>query len=465
MNITPFVHEGLGNSSYLVELGGGEAALIDPDRSAARYLAAAGAKGLRITSIFETHLHADFVSGALEAAHAAGAPVFGARAARYAFAHRALEPGERVRAGGAEVEAIASPGHTPEHLGYVVRAGRRPPALFSGGALIVGGAARTDLIAPELTDELTRAQHRTLRSAFARLPDDTELFPTHGGGSFCSTGAGQERTSTLGRERATNPALDIDDEDEFARWFPTTFPGRPDYFLRMRPLNQRGPRLRADIAPPPALAPDAFERAAGGAWVIDARDAERHAVAHIPGSLSIAFRDVFPVWLGWVVPGDARLLFVVEEGTRDDVIDQSLLVGYEAFDGWLEGGVEAWERSGRPLGRTVLASPAEAHDAAREGALVLDVREPDEYGAGHVPGALHVPLGDLPGRADALPKDRPAVVYCGIGERSATAASLLERAGAGEIISVKGGFRAWKKSGLPVAGDASVSGARASQPH
>ncbi|MCH8850425.1 MAG: MBL fold metallo-hydrolase, partial [Chloroflexi bacterium] len=263
MNVVPFVHEGLGNSSYLVELGERKAALVDPDRDVGRYLQAAASRGWNIDAIFETHLHADFVSGAREAAKATGARILAPQAGGYAFPIEGVSAGDRVRFDGVELEAIASPGHTPEHLSYVIHTEGRPPWLFSGGSLIVGGAARTDLIAPEQTASLTRAQFRSVTEAFASLPDETLLFPTHGGGSFCSTGAGGERTSTLGRERATNPLLDWDDEGEFVRWFPTTFPATPAYFFRMRPINQRGPRLRESIAMPPALAPDEFERAGG----------------------------------------------------------------------------------------------------------------------------------------------------------------------------------------------------------
>ena len=445
MNVVPFVHEGLGNSSYLLGLGGGEAALIDPDRTVGRYLRAAEEYGWRIAYVVETHLHADFVSGAREAVHATGARVFASADAHCRFEHEPVRAGDRLQLAGVEFEAVATPGHTPEHISYVLHAERRPPALFSGGSLIVGGAARTDLIAPDMTEELTRAQHRTLRHAFESLPDETLLFPTHGGGSFCSAGAGGERASTLGAERASNAALAMEDEEAFVRWFPTTFPATPDYYFRMRPINQRGPRLRHEIPMPPALAPEAFDAQRSGALVIDARPAQAYAREHVPGAISNPFRDSYAVWLGWLVPEDAALLFVTDDVPIERVVEESLLVGYERFAGWLAGGMASWP--GRAVGHIELVEPAAARRALLDGALAVDVREPDEYARGHIDGALHIPLGDLQSRVDEVPGDRPVVVYCGHGERASSAASLLERAGLEEVSNLNGGFEAWMEAG------------------
>jgi glyoxylase-like metal-dependent hydrolase (beta-lactamase superfamily II)/rhodanese-related sulfurtransferase len=454
MDIIPFVHEGLGNSSYLVGLSDGEALLFDPDRSVDRYLRAAEDRGWRIASIFETHLHADFVSGARELAVAADGRVFCSAAAECRFPHQPVRAGERIRLGGAEIEVVASPGHTPEHLSYVLRAERRAPALYSGGALIVGGAARTDLIAPELTEPLTRAQFHTLREAFSSLPDETLLYPTHGGGSFCSVAGGDgKRISTLGEQRASNPLLSFDDEEEFVRWFPTTFPGAPAYFFRMRPFNQQGPRLRSDIAGPPPLPPDEFDARRSEALVVDVRSMEKYAEAHISGALSNPMRESYAVWLGWLVPADARLLFVLGDAPLERVIEESLLVGYERFAGWLEGGMEAWTSAGKPIERTSLVGADEARKALLDGAVALDVREASEVNAGRIEGAIHVPLGELPARLDELPRGRPIVAYCGHGQRASSAISLLERAGFGPLLNLDGGFDAWREARLPVARD------------
>ena len=448
--ILPFVHEGLGNSSYLVHSGNGTAIAVDPDRSVARYLAAADTKGWRIATVLETHLHADFVSGASELRAATGAELFVPEGGEVKFPHRPVTASDRLRLGSLSIETVPSPGHTPEHVSYVIRTDGRQPALFSGGSLIVGGAARTDLIAPDRTELLTRAQFRSITAAFKGLPDETLLLPTHGGGSFCSTGSAGSRTSTLGAERRTNPLLAHTNEDEFAAWFPTTFPAAPRYFFRMRPLNQRGPTLRRDIQLPPRLGPDEFNHASGSALVVDVRPQAEFMAGHVPGALSNTFRDAFATWLGWVVPQNTPLLFVLGEDPLARVLDECLLVGYERFAGVLDGGMDAWVSAGRPISHAPLLDAQRSRKRLQEGALALDVREANEFAAGHIPGALHVPLGELAERASELPWDRPVITYCGHGERSATALSILERMGHADLANFDGGFGAWEDAGMEV---------------
>jgi hydroxyacylglutathione hydrolase len=447
VNVIPFVHEGLGNSSYLIELPDREALLVDPDRSVDRYLRAAEDRGLQITAAIETHLHADFISGAHELGTRGVARVLVPSGAQARFPHVAVQAGDPVPLAGAALEPIASPGHTPEHLSYVLRLPGRAPLLFTGGSLIVGGAARTDLIAPEQTHVLTRRQHATVRHAFEALPDETVLYPTHGGGSFCSVGGGSERTSTLGHERATNPIFGIEDPAAFEAWFVATFPAAPAYFSRLRPINQAGPRPRSQIAMPRALpAGDFAEARELGALVVDVRPVGAYMAEHIPGALSNPFRDSFATWLGWLVELETPLLFVLGDEPLERVLDESLLVGFERFVGWLDGGVPAWTAAGLPVERAALVGGAGARRALADGAVALDVREPAEYAAGHVDGALPVPLGSLAQRLEQLPRDRPIVVYCGHGERAASGVSLLERAGIGPLLNLEGGFEAWRAS-------------------
>ena len=452
MEIIPFVREGLGNSSYLAQLGDDQAVLIDPDRSIDRYLETAQSRAWKIIAVFETHLHADFVSGAVEVAHASGAQVYLPQAADAQFPHQALAAGQKLELSGVQVECIASAGHTPEHLSYVLRSERQAPALFSGGALIVGGAARTDLISSQMTEPLTRAEFRTLTTAFSSLGDETGLYPTHGGGSFCSVGAGGRRTSTLGEERARNPLLQIEDEEEFVRWFPTTFPPSvPDYFFRMRPINQAGPRLRANVPNPPALSPAEFDEARRHGLVMDVRPFEAYAEAHIPDAINNTFRDVFATFLGWVVTPQTPLLFVLGDVPLEQVIDEALLVGHESFAGWLDGGMGAWGKESLPVQQIEVADADRARRLALEGAVVLDVREPNELLSGHIEGAINLPVGMLEANVAQVPKDRPILAYCGHGERSSTALSLLERAGIGPLINLRGGLGAWTDAGYKVA--------------
>lgn len=423
---------------------------MDPGRTTDLYLAAAQARGLRILAVFETHLHADFVSGTTELAEATGATPFLPAAGAALFPHRAVTAGDRMSFGEAQIEAVASPGHAPEHLSYIARSQGAPPVLFSGGSLIVGGAARTDLIDPALTEELTREQHRTLTTAFRKLPDETILMPTHGAGSFCSVVKGAGRTSTLGEERRSNPLLHVHDEDEFARWFPTTFPAAPLYFARMRQINQRGPTLRRDVAMPPALGPEEFDAVRKRAVVIDARPMGEFAVSHIPGALSNPLRPVFGVWLGWLVPLETPLAFVIAEASLRPVLEESMQVGHESFAGWLAGGMESWISAGLPLSATEQVNPEGARQAIDSGAVVIDVREPNEYAGSRLPGAMHVPLGEIGVRAGELPRGVPLVTYCGRGERASSAASLLERAGLGPLLTLPGGVEAWREAGYPV---------------
>ncbi len=448
MDVRLFRDDGLGNGSYLIDAGDGNGVLIDPDRRVRRYLRAAEDGGIRIVAVLETHLHADFVSGALELRDATGAELHVPAEAGASFPHVPVKGGQHVEAAGLDVEVRATPGHAPEHVSYVLRRDGAPPLLFSGGALIVGGVARTDLAGADLTERLTERAYRTLREAFTDLPDDTELLPTHGGGSFCATGNGSKHTTTLGEERRTNPLLQVSEED-FVRSWPATFPRSPAYFARMREINWSGPRLLRDIQSPRPLAPSAFAAAAKeeGAIVVDTRPPAAYAEAHGEGAIAIPFRPAFPTWLGWLVPPDAPLLFVLDGTAIDDVVDAALLVGLERFGGYLEGGIDAWREAGFPVRSLPSIVAEDTVPWLRTGAQALDVREPDEVERGAIAGAVAIPLGDLPQRLDAVPVGRPLLVYCASGMRSTTAASILERAGVGPVVNLRGGYGAWREAG------------------
>jgi glyoxylase-like metal-dependent hydrolase (beta-lactamase superfamily II)/rhodanese-related sulfurtransferase len=444
-----FRDQGLGNGSYLIDTGVGRAVLIDPDRRFRRYLAAAEEAGVEIVGVLDTHLHADFVSGALDVRAETGAELYEPAEAGVSFPHTPVTPSERIEFDDVEVEVLSTPGHSPEHVSYVFRRdGDAAPVLFSGGALIVGGAARSDLAGPELTDHLTHHEFETLHRAFSDLPDETLLKPTHGGGSFCSAGSGKKHTSTLGEERGTNPLLSMSEEEFLTAW-PASFPRTPAYFARMREINWSGPRLRKDIEMPRPLAPEAFAAAASepGSIVVDARDAAAYAEAHGESALAIPFRDAFPTWLGWLVPADARLLFVLDDAVLEDVVDASHLVGLERFEGYLDGGMEAWREAGLPVRSLPAIGPDDVTSWMEKGAQPIDVREPDELELGGVAGAVSVPLGDLPSHIGTLPAGRPLLVYCASGMRSTTAASLLERAGVGPVVNLRGGYGAWQEAG------------------
>ena len=447
VEIARFRHEGLGNSSYLLEVSPGKAVAIDADRSAARYVRDARVRGWEVVASLDTHLHADFVAGNVELHDLVGARPYLPTDAGVGFPHTGITPGERLELGDTEIEVRATPGHTPEHVSFVVR-GDGPPLLCSGGALIAGGAARTDLVGPGHTEQLTRAEFRTIHEAFADLPDETVLLPTHGAGSFCSSGSKQEVT-TLGHERATNPLIAETDEERFVREWPRTFPGTPAYFARMREVNTVGARPTRKIARPGALEAFAFRDAVeAGGVAIDVRKTDRYAAAHVPGSIAIELRDAYCTWLGWVVPADASLLFVMDDDVPlERVLEESMLVGYEAFGGWLDGGVRAWTEAGLAVRSTVVLEGDDLSAELEAGALPLDVREPDEFALGAVAGATLEPLGGLDARAEALPGDRRIIPYCASGLRSATAASILERHGFENVASIRGGYGTWHEAG------------------
>ena len=428
--------EGLGNSAYIVDLGDGRALVVDPERDPGPPLAAARRQGLTVAYAAETHLHADFVSGSRElAAH--GARVIAAAAGGIEFPHRGLGDGDEVRLGGLTLRALATPGHTPEHLAYLMLDGGRPVALFSGGSLLVGAVARTDLIAPERTEELARALWRSLHERILTLPDDLPVYPTHGAGSFCSAPAGAERTTTVGREKTANPLLGAPDEDSFVKMLLGGLGSYPPYFLRMREVNRRGPAVYG--SEPPALArlgAGEVRRLAGdGALIVDVRPVPAFAAGHVPGSLSIPLREAFATWLGWLAEPGRPLVFVLgQDQDRGDVVRQALKIGYEHLDGELAGGIAAWQAAGLPLRRIRLVR------AAAAAGVVIDVRQDAEFAAGHLPGARHAELGSLAGTP---PEPGPVTLMCGHGERAMTAASILAAWGRENLAVAVGGPDDW----------------------
>ena len=425
VGITPFVDEGLGNSSYVVDLGDGRALVVDPVRDVEPYARFAAEHRLQLAYSLETHLHADFVSGSRELA-GLGATILAPAGGDLAFPHRPLQDEEEVDLGGLVLRAVGTPGHTPEHLSYLLLDGARTVALFSGGALIVGSVARTDLISPDQTEPLARALFRALRDRIRPLPDDLEVYPTHGAGSFCSAPGTGERTTTIGRERAANPLLTAPDEETFLEGLRAGLGSYPDYFLRLREVNRRGPTVYGSRLPRLALlTPAELERAvAAGAELVDVRPIGSFAAGHVPGALSIALRPAFASWLGWMVEAERFLVFVADaDQDRGDLVRQCLKIGYEQLAGELEGGMAAWRAAGLAERRLEL-SP----DAPAAASTIVDVRQASEYVAGHAPDTTHLELGSLASRADTLGPDDP-VLMCGHGERAMTAASLLERKG------------------------------------
>ena len=435
--LLPLVDEGLGNSAYLVDLGDGRALAVDASRDVRLLREATAKRGLTVAYAADTHLHADFLAGALQLAHDDGATVLASAAGRRTFPHTPLADGDEVDLGGLTLRALATPGHTDEHLSYLLLDGHRELGVFTGGCLIVGAAARTDLLGRDRAEELAHAQYRSLHRLTA-LPDDTAVWPTHGAGSFCSAPPGAERTTTIGAQKATNTLLATPDENTFVQRLLASLGSYPAYFDRLTQANRHGPALlpaAVDLAPLTA----AMVRSllGQGGQLVDVRPVTEFAAGHIPGAVSIPLRDAFATWLGWLLPPDMPLVFVLGPGQDPaEVVWQAAKIGYHHLAGRLAGGVDAWRADGGSVQTVELVTADRIGDRP-----VVDVRQQAEYTAGHIPGARHAELGTLSQRPEAAPKG--AVVMCGHGERAMTGASLLARGGVDDLAVLAGGPADW----------------------
>ena len=436
--VIPLVDEGLGNSAYLVDLGDGRALAVDASRDLRSMRAALQKRKLRVAFAADTHLHADFLSGALQLAASDGASVLASAAGRREFGHTRLGDGSEVDLAGLRLRALGTPGHTDEHLAFMLLDGERPLGVFTGGSLLVGAVARTDLVDPGRTEELARAQYRSVQLLLT-FPDDVAVWPTHGAGSFCSAPADNERTSSIAHEKATNPLLQSANEDAFVAALVGSLGSFPPYFLRLAELNRRGPALLDESASLTSLAAhDVQAMLADGALLVDVRSVRDFGAAHIPASISIALRDVFATWLGWVASQDKPIIIVREsKQDLDEVVWQAAKVGYDNIVGELAGGIAAWRAAGFPVTRTRLAV-ADTFAGRR----LFDVRQASEFAAGHIPEATHLELGAVSAPVTDI-ADGPIAVMCGHGERAMTAASLLERAGHSDVVCLIGGPWDW----------------------
>jgi len=450
MDYKLFVTPGLGDNSYLL-ISGDEAALVDPQRDAWRFLAVAESQKLALRYVLETHVHNDYLTGALEVRAATGAEVAAPARGKYEFPHRGMAEGDELRVGSVRLVAIETPGHTPEHISWLVYedGASDPVAVFTGGSLIVGSAGRTDLLGHAVADELTRAQFGSVRR-LGGLPPHVQLLPTHGAGSFCTASVpSMARTSTIGDELARNPALAPRDVDAFVRQQLSGLRAYPAYYPHIAPINRRGPGVLRSLPRPPALvAEDVARRLEAGVWMVDARDRHAFAEAHIPGSVNIELDSMLGTYVGWVTPFNSPLVLVLPEpvdaGLRE-ATTQLIRIGYERIEGYLDGGLDAWRSSGRPVRSYQTADVDDLCHAYLAGrpVRVLDVRQPVEWETGTVPGSLHVHIGDLPAELGRIPRDKEVWTACASGHRASIAASLLDRAGVPVRLVARGGVPEW----------------------
>ncbi len=429
MEIVTIETPSLGDRSYVL-VSGDVAAVIDPQRDIDRVEKVLADRGVRVTHVFETHLHNDYVSGGLELARSTGATYVVPVGADVEYEHTPADDGEEITVGEVVVRAVHTPGHTPHHLSYAVVEDGRVVAVFTGGSMLYGTVGRTDLVAEEATEELTRAQYRSVRRLADELPADAQVHPTHGFGSFCSSSSTSDvDESTIGEERSSNLALEVDDEDAFVAQLLDGLTDHPRYYAHMAPINRSGP-APVDLSPPEPVDPvEIRRRIHDGEWVVDLRSRAAFADGHLVGTVNLEPTDSFITYLGWVKSWDVPVTLVAD--TAEEVAEaqrQMVRIGIDRPAGSADGGIERWGAGGerRSFGRATFAELGEAID--RGDVVVLDVRRDDEWEEGHVEGAVHIPIHELERRFDEVP-DGEVWVHCASGYRAALAASLLDRAG------------------------------------
>jgi len=451
MDLDVFVTPGLGDNSFLLR-SGDEAVIVDPQRDAWRFLAAADVLGSRIRAVLETHVHNDYVSGAHEVRSATGAELVLPAGGRYAFPHRTAGEGDEVNVGDLRLIAMATPGHTPEHLAWLVHpAGEATPqAVFSGGSLLVGSVGRTDLLGPTHTDELTRAQYASI-ARLAALPEDVQVLPTHGAGSFCvATVPATRPTSSIRDEQRRNPLVRASGLAMFSTELSGELMAYPAYYAQMAPINRAGPPVLGRLPKPPTLTPSQVEEVQRrGAWVIDGRDRDAYAAAHLPGSLNVELNSGFASYVGWMLPFDTPILLVLpepEDVSLADATTQLVRIGWSQVTGYLPGGVRPWRAHGGELAAYDTVGVEDLCQAQRRGEhpVVLDVRQELEWGWGRIPDSHRIFVADLPGRLDELPRTEPVWVICSNGHRASIAASLLAREGITPRLIGTGGVGEWR---------------------
>ena len=449
----------LAHASYMFG-SKSEAVVVDPQRDVEIYLEAAQKNGLTIRHIFETHLHADFVSGHKELAQRTGAKIYVGAAAGAKFEHVALHEGFELQVGDICVRVLETPGHTPESVCLVLSdcaRGDEPFAVLTGDTLFVGDVGRPDLsptyTAEELADRLYDSLHRKLMT----LPDKTLVYPAHGAGSLCGRNLRAESSSTIGTERLTNWALQIKMREEFIAQMTSNLPARPEYFAEDAAINREGAAALSDLTPLTPIKPaELQEQISHGATVVDVRPNNDFAAAHIPNSINIALTGQFAAWSGAVLGLSARPVLVAD---NDQQIAEARVrlarVGIEDVAGYLEGGIAAWKAAGLPLTQVPQLTVQELKQHVDSGAVrVLDVRRAAEFEAGHIDGANWYALDDFKRALPRLDKEQKLAVHCKGGYRSMIACSFLQRAGHENVMNVIGGLDAWQKEGLPVTAQA-----------
>ena len=473
-----FYHDGLAQASYLIGCQRtGEALIVDANRDVAQYIEAARVAGLRVTHVTETHIHADYLSGSRELAAATGATLLlsaeGGQEWQYKFAREDgatyLRDGDTFTVGNVRIEAMHTPGHTPEHLTFLVAdtlASPQPIGALTGDFIFVGDVGRPDLLERVAGVEgSTRAGAKllfeSLRRFTERCPDWLQLWPAHGAGSACGKSLGALPQTTLGYEKLTNWAFQIDREETFVEAVLDGQVEPPTYFGTMKRLNRDGPAPLGGMKTPRRLEPQALEGAlARKDVVIDLRRSDEFAAGHVPGSINIPLKKSFASYSGWVVPYD-RDLFLLSAGSDDaqarHATAELAMIGLDRVVGWFGmDALQAWGTAGRALATSHEIAPTDVAARVRSGAILVDVRSTPEWRSGHIAGSVHAPLGRLVAQLAEKPRSQPIMLLCESGNRSAVGASLLAAAGFTDVANVTGGVAEWRRESLPLEVDTVV---------
>jgi hydroxyacylglutathione hydrolase len=447
----------LAHASYM--LGSeGEAVVVDPQRDVELYLKAAADHGVTIRHIFETHLHADFVSGHKELAARTGAKIYMGAQAGATFPHIPVTDNFELHFGKASIRVLETPGHTPESICLVVTDAEKsssPWAVLTGDTLFIGDVGRPDLSPRHTPAQLAGLLYDSLRDKLLELSDNVMVYPAHGAGSLCGKNMRADRSSTIGTERLTNYALQIKSRDEFIAQLTSNLPARPEYFAKDAEINRTGATALSELPPLRSIAPVELQAMLSeGEVALDVRPGEAFAEGHVPGSVNIALSGQFASWAGTVLGLTERPVLIA---ASDEQVEEARLrlarVGIEALDGQLQGGVAAWKQAGLPLATIAEMSVTELDAKMRSGGVqVLDVRRAPEWEAAHIEDATWWPLDNFKVSPPEMDQDAPIAVHCKGGYRSMIASSLLQRAGYKHVINVVGGFDAWQQAKLPQVG-------------
>jgi hydroxyacylglutathione hydrolase len=442
---------GLAQASYLVACARTrQAVVIDPRRDVDIYLAAARQQQLNIVAAIETHVHADFVSGARELA-ALDVRIIAGPGSSLAYPAREARHDERLAFGDLVLHFLHTPGHTPEHISILATHPGEPARVFTGDTLFVAAVGRPDLLGALRTRELADDLYESIFHVLLALDDTVEMHPGHGAGSLCGTAIGSAASSTIGHERHTNPMLRFRTRDEFVAAVLADLPETPPYFARMKRVNQQGPpilHLGEKRVPPPQLNASATAEAVrGGAILIDVRAAETFCAEHPVGAINIGFGATVGYWAAWIVPADTPVvIFGASEREAAEIARQLMRVGLDSIAGFVDGGMGAWRAAGLPVASIPQIGAAELHDRLAHGerVTIVDVRTPHEWRSGHIEASVHVPVGEIPSRALDLPRDTLLATICEGGHRSSLAASLLANANVAAVANVTGGMAAFR---------------------